>query len=222
MSAANPAQIVDHIVLFNVKPDVDPSKPLAMVNNLGGLTSLDTVLHLTAGPLLRCRSSSLHFTHMLHSRYASKADLDNYSAHPAHVAVVNDYVKPIVEDVMAVDWVSFASSVAVPPGSAMRVTFLKLKENLGQKEKDEVLGVIGGIKEMFPAIEQLSFGENFSPARAKGFSIASIAVFKGTNELEGLDMESEATNQQKDLVRDKLDGVVVLDYVVPSSPAASL
>ncbi|CAI9100693.1 OLC1v1037849C1 [Oldenlandia corymbosa var. corymbosa] len=222
-AAANPTQIIEHIVLFKVKPDVDPSKPIAMANNLTGLASLDSVLHISAGPLLRCRSSSLTFTHMLHSRYASKADLDDYSAHPAHVAVVNDYVKPIVDDVMAVDWVSSAASgsVTVPPGSAMRLTFLKLKEELGEKAKDEVLGVLGGIKDKFPSIEHLSLGENFSPARAKGFSIASIAFFKGTDELEGLDSESEAANEQKDLVRDKLDGVVVLDYIVPS-PTASL
>ncbi|KAL3535545.1 hypothetical protein ACH5RR_004006 [Cinchona calisaya] len=223
MSSTNPTEFIEHIVLLKVKPDVDPSKPIAMVNNLSSLSSLDSVLHITAGPLLRSRSSSLTFTHMLHSRYASKSDLDTYTAHPDHEAVAAKYVRPIVEDVMAVDWVSSgAGPVSVPPGSTMRVTFLKLKEDLGENGKNEVLGVIGGIKEKFLAIEQLSFGENFSPARAKGFSIASIAVFKGVNELEALDTESEAANEQKDLVRDKLDGVVVLDYVVPSPQTASL
>lgn len=126
---------------------------------------------------------------------------------------------------MAVDWMTndvISGSVNVSPGSALRVSFLKLKENLGEDEKNEIMGVIGGIKEKFPSIEQLSYGENFSPARAKGFSIASLAVFKGWNELEGLDKESEAANEQKDKVRDKLDGVVVLDYVVPSSQSANL
>ncbi|XP_071911192.1 stress-response A/B barrel domain-containing protein UP3-like [Coffea arabica] len=223
MSASNPPEFIEHIVLFKVKPDIDPSKATAMLNNLSSLTSLDSVLHLTAGPLLRSQSSSLTFTHMLHSRYASKSDLDAYSAHPDHVAVVTNYVKPIIDDNMAVDWVaSGAGAVKIPPGSAMRVTFLKLKEGSGEDERNEVLAVIGGIKEKFPGIEQLSFGENFSPGRAKGFSIASIAVFKGVNELEGLDAESEAANKQKDLVRDKVDGVVVLDYVVPSSQTASL
>ncbi|XP_027077304.1 stress-response A/B barrel domain-containing protein UP3-like [Coffea arabica] len=223
MSAGNPPEFIEHIVLFKVKPDIDPSKATAVVNNLSSLASLDSVLHLTAGPVLRSRSSSLTFTHMLHSRYASKSDLDAYSAHPDHVAVVTNYVKPIVDDIMAVDWVaSGAGAVNIPPGSAMRVTFLKLKEGSGEDEKNEVLGVTGGIKEKFPGIEQLSFGENFSPGRAKGFSIASVAVLNGVNELEGFDAEPEAANKQKDLVRDKLDGVVVLDYVVPPPQTASL
>lgn len=125
---------------------------------------------------------------------------------------------------MAVDWVTedVSGSVSIPPGSALRLSFMKLKENLGENDKNEILGVIGGIKEKFPSIEQLSYGENFSPARAKGFSIASLAVFKGMNELEGLDSETEAANEQKDKVRDKLDGLVVLDYVVPSLQPASL
>lgn len=126
---------------------------------------------------------------------------------------------------MAVDWFTndvISGSVNVSPGSALRVSFLKLKENLGEDEKNEIMGVIGGIREKLPSIEQLSYGENFSPERAKGFSIASLAVFKGLNELEFLDNETKAANEQKDKVRDKLEGVVVLDYVVPSSQSANL
>lgn len=213
MAAANPTEFIEHVILFKLKLGVDPSAATAMVNNLNSLASIDTVLHLTAGPLIHFRSSSLTFTHMLHSRYASKADLDDYSAHPAHVAVIKE-VKPIIEDVMAIDWVhSSAGTVTIPSGSAMRVTFLKLKEDLEEEEKNELLGVIGGIKEKFPDIELLSLGENISPARAKGFSIAWVGVFKGIKELEGFDSEWEAAaNEQKDLLKDKVDDAVVFNY----------
>ena len=72
------------------------------------------------------------------------------------------------------------------PGSALKVSFLKLKEGLGDGVRDEVSGVVGGIKDRFGGIRQFSYGENFSPARAKGFSIASIAVFDGKDELDGV------------------------------------
>ena len=65
-------------------------------------------------------------------------------------------------------------------------------------------------------------GENFSPARAKGYSIASLAVLPGVSELEGLDSKQELANVEKDKVREHLESVIVLDYVVASPQSASL
>ncbi|KAL2338774.1 hypothetical protein Fmac_013220 [Flemingia macrophylla] len=176
------------------------------------------VLHLSVGPLLRNRSSSFTFTHMLHSRYNSKEDLQAYSAHPSHVSVVKAHVLPIVDDIMALDWLADGLSTLVPSqGSAIRLSFLKLKE---AAPKDPVLAVVGGIPDSFNQISEFSFGENFSPARAKGFSIASLAVFPGLSELDAADSNQELVNYQKDKVRDHIESVVVVDYVVPPPPPA--
>lgn len=160
---------------------------------------------------------------MLHSRYTSKEQLNAYSAHPAHVSVVTEFVRPIAEDIMAVDWIGkdLNGPVALPAGSAMRVTFLKVKEGLSDKESDLVLEVIGGIKDKFPVVDQISFGKNFSPERAKGYSIASLAVFPALSELDGLD--SEVADLEKQKARDMLESVLVLDYVIqPQQQSASL
>ncbi|KAI7742396.1 hypothetical protein M8C21_018597, partial [Ambrosia artemisiifolia] len=218
MSAAQQQQIVEHVVLFKVKPDVDSTKVAAMIDGLNALTALNLTLHLTSGHLLRSRSSSLTFTHMLHSRYRSKDLLKEYAAHPEHVRVVTENVKPIVDDLMAVDWMS-DSAVSPKPGSAMRVTFLKLKENLGEDEKCRVLEVIGGIKDHFPAIEQLSVGENFSHDRAKGYTLASVAVLAGPADLEALDSNAELVKLQKEKVKDSIESVVVVDYKLLRSAA---
>ncbi|KAL6226763.1 hypothetical protein ACLB2K_000724 [Fragaria x ananassa] len=190
--------VVEHVVLFNVKPDTDPSKVNSMVNGLNNLTSLDLTLHLTAGPLLRTRSSPFAFTHLLHSRYSSKDSLAAYSAHPGHLSVVKESVLPICDDVMAV------------------------KEGLDEAAKGEILEVIKGIKGKFGEVGQISVGENFSPARAKGYSIASVAVFKGVSEMEAVDSKEELAKLEKDKVREYLESVIVLDYVVPSPQSASL
>jgi hypothetical protein len=220
------SETIEHVVLFKVKENTDPSKVNAMVSGLNGLISLDQVLHLTAGPVLRTRSQPLTFTHILHSRYKSKDDLASYSAHPSHVSVVKENVLPIMEDIMAVDWISDGPddvhAYTVPPGSAIKLTLLKLKENLGEDVKSEIFRVINGIKDNFPQISQISFGENFSPARAKGYSLASLAVFPGVTELEAVDSNHEFVNSQKEKVRDYLESVVVVDYVIPSPQPASL
>ncbi|KAH7854106.1 hypothetical protein Vadar_010162 [Vaccinium darrowii] len=223
-AAATPQQIIEHIVLYKVKSDTDPSKTDSMITHVSSLSSLEQIVHLSTGPLLRTKSSPFPFTHLLHTRYKSKQDLDAYLTHPSHVAVVTNYVKPIGDDIMVVDWVAndLSGPVATPPGSAMRVTFLKLKEGLGENDKARVLDVIGGIKRVFPVIDQISCGENFSMGRAKGFSIGSIAVLPGLSELEAMDSESERANLEKDKVRDSIESVIVLDYVVPQQPSASL
>lgn len=122
---------------------------------------------------------------------------------------------------MAVDWVA-DQTLAPPAGSAIRVSFLKLKENLGEEAKNEVLGVIKGIKDGFEGVSEISCGENFSPGRAKGFSIASLAVFPGLSEMEAVDANEELVNLQKAKVKDYLDGVIVVDYVMPSPQSSSL
>lgn len=218
------ASAIEHIVLFKVKPETDDSKIAAMVNGLNGLASLDTVLSITAGPLLRNRSSAFVFTHMLHSRYRSKEDLASYSQHPSHVSVVRDSVLPICDDVMAVDWIAedLRGDVAPPPGSAVRVNFLKLKEDSSEEAKSEVLAAIKEVGEGLGQIRQLSAGENFSPGRAKGFSIASLAVFDGPGDLEGLESSEEFVNSKKDKVRNYLESVIVVDYLVSSPQFASL
>ncbi|TKY54432.1 Stress responsive alpha-beta barrel [Spatholobus suberectus] len=81
--------IIEHVVLFKVKDDVAPSEADTMVRRINSLASLEQLLHLTVGPLLRIRCfPSLNFTHFFHTRFNSKDDLRAYVAHPSHVAVV--------------------------------------------------------------------------------------------------------------------------------------
>ncbi|XP_017221377.1 stress-response A/B barrel domain-containing protein UP3 [Daucus carota subsp. sativus] len=188
-----------------------------MINGLNGLSSLDPVVYITAGPVHRIESSSsLTFTHMLHSRYSSKEDLNAYAVHPAHVDVVREAVRPIVEDSMAVDWIvdELDGAVAVAAGSAMRVKLLRIKDGLSDEVSDALFEVIGGLKSKFPVMSQISYGKNFSPERAKGFSIASLAVVAGVIELDDLDVNSEELDSQKERVKDTVDSVLVIDYVI--------
>ena len=87
--------------------------------------------------------------------------------------------------------------------------FLKLKD---ESVKDDVLSAVGGAKDKFGGVvRQFSCGENFSPARAKGFSIGSLVVFGGIKELEEVDLD------EKDKIEEYVEEEIVVDYVVPSS-----
>ncbi|KAG1342652.1 Stress-response A/B barrel domain-containing protein UP3 [Cocos nucifera] len=222
--AAATATTVEHVVLFKVRDSTDPSKIEAMISNLGSLVSLDIVSHLAAVPILRHRSaaaSTAGFTHLLHSRYRSKPDLAAYSAHPAHQTVVKEYVLSICDDIMAVDWVAdLEGPAAPPPGSAIRLSLAKPKVGAAPAE---LLAAIQGAKGAVPAARQVSYGENFSPARAKGYSVGFLSVFPGLEELDAMDGEgNEAVEAHKEKVRPLLESLIVIDFVVPSPPAASL
>ncbi|KAJ4831862.1 hypothetical protein Tsubulata_047068 [Turnera subulata] len=222
-TTATTTTTIDHVVLLKVKDDTDPSKVKDMIDNLRGLYSLGLVLSRTVGPLHRVHSSPSPFTHIIHSRFSSLENVRAYAAHPVHVSVGKEYVYPICDDVLIVDWVvdDPRGPLAPPPGSAMRVSLLKLKEGEAAA-KDEVLGVvkesIGG-KGNLGGVHQVTFGENVSPLSAQGYSIMSLVLFHGLSELEAapaadtIGVEGSLVGKKS---KEHLESAIVVDYVVPS------
>ncbi|ESQ30347.1 hypothetical protein EUTSA_v10011777mg [Eutrema salsugineum] len=209
-SSSPPSQIVEHIVLFKVKDNVDSGKIYTMVNDLNKLATIDKVLYLYASPIHRLKSaSSSGFTHVLHSRYKTKEDLNAYVDHPDHLRVVEETM-PIWEDILAVDYIAdqVPGTLTPPPRSAARVTLLKVRENVPEEAKKEIVEAIK--EKSSPGIDQITVGENFTPVRAKGFSIASVAYFTGLGEME----------PHEELVKGKvgeyLEDSIVVDFVLPS------
>ncbi|RID62570.1 hypothetical protein BRARA_E01634, partial [Brassica rapa] len=186
------SQIIEHIVLFKVKDNVDSDKIEAMANDLKNLGTIDQALYLSAGPIQRL-ISPLGFTHVLHSRYKSKEDLNAYVAHPVHLRAVEEWM-PIWEDVMAFDYIAdiVPGSLTPPPGSVGKITLLKEKS----AGADQIT---------------VGLGETFSPVNAKGFSIASVAYLKVLGETETLQ------DLVKEKVGDYVDGTIVVEFVVPLS-----
>ncbi|CAE5959911.1 unnamed protein product [Arabidopsis arenosa] len=212
------SSIVEHVVLFKLN-DVDSGKINSMVNGLNELVNLNQVLHLSCGSIHRLSSTTASdFTHVLHSRYRSKEDLNAYAIHPDHVRVVKES-ESIREDIMAVDWIAdqVPETLAPPPGSIGKITLLKVKENVSDEAKLEIMEVI---KEKSQGSDQITtVGENFSPGRAKGFSIGSISYFRDFGEIEAVDDQMKL---QKEKNREYIDDTIVVEFVVPSSSSQAI
>ncbi|KAM3298432.1 hypothetical protein ACQJBY_040077 [Aegilops geniculata] len=222
-SSAAVAAPVEHMVLIKLRPEaVTSGAAAAMVSALQALPALvPGVSYLHAGAVLRLRSpaaDALGPTHLLHSRYATKADLAAYAAHPAHVAAVQAHIVPNALDTTAVDWVNAAESPS-PVGacSAVRLTLAKVKE--GADVGQVVEKVAKASKDA--GVARVSFGENFSPARAKGFQFVMVAVFDSVEELDAVEADGKV-EEAKAALRPMLDEVMVLDFVVDAAAAASL
>lgn len=95
--------MIEHIVLFKVKAGTPPEAVAAMVNGLKALQSVvPGIASLSVGANFSDRSKG--FTHGLVVRFRDKAALDGYIPHPAHREVVEKLIRPITEDVLAVDY----------------------------------------------------------------------------------------------------------------------
>ncbi|KAK1428572.1 hypothetical protein QVD17_17410 [Tagetes erecta] len=201
-------QTIEHIVLLNVKPDVDATKAAAIIDEINGLASLGLTIHLSVGKLLRSTSTSLNFSHIVHGRFKSTDDLQAYNHHPEHMRVAG-ILHPIVDDFVVVDWVSNSICDSLTPGYVMCVTLLKLKDGLDENEKSKL---VEEVKSLFKTSEQVSIGENFSREMGKGYSIAMSVVFPDLDTL-GLDVVSKNLHESK--VKEFIDSEVVVDYVAP-------
>ena len=124
---------------------------------------------------------------------------------------------------MAFDWVAPDLHLAVTPkpkpGSAIRVSFFKLKEEEEDVKKSEILGVLKETKDGLllgqqKQVSELSYGENFSPERSRGYSLAYMAVFPGHRELED---SNEELGKLKDKFKGFVESEVVVDFLIPSS-----
>ena len=95
--------MIEHIVLFKVKAGTAPDAVTAMLAGLKGLQSVvPSIVGLSVGANFSDRSKG--FTHGLVVRFQDKAALDGYIPHAAHREVVDKFIRPITEDVLAVDY----------------------------------------------------------------------------------------------------------------------
>uniref|UniRef100_K4A1U8 Stress-response A/B barrel domain-containing protein n=1 Tax=Setaria italica TaxID=4555 RepID=K4A1U8_SETIT len=218
-SSSAVAAPVEHIVLLKARPEAVASGAAAA---MALATQVPGLAYIHAGPVLRLRSpaaEALGPTHLLHSRYATKQDLASYAAHPAHVAAVQGHVLPNALDTTAVDWVNAAELPSpVSPGSAVRLTLAKVKEGVEVAQLvEKVAAATKAAGEAKGA--KVSFGENFSPARAKGYQFGMVAVFDSVEELDAVEGDGKV-EEAKAAVRPLLDEVVVLDFVVEAAGGA--
>ena len=95
---------VSHVVLFKWKAGTPTDRIDAAMAALRAMAPKMPFVHgLCCGPSFT-DARSQGFTHGLTVTLARREDLPTYAAHEVHVAVVNEYIKPIADDILAVDF----------------------------------------------------------------------------------------------------------------------
>lgn len=94
--------MVEHIVLFKMKPDSTPEQKDELIRKLRELgDKVEGIVSLSAGESFTNRHKG--YTVGLVVRLVDKEALERYGPHPGHVPV-KEYVAQVCEDVIAVDY----------------------------------------------------------------------------------------------------------------------
>jgi len=95
--------MVEHVVLFKLKPEATDDQRAAMCRALGELgTSVPGILDISAGVNFSDRNQG--FDVGLVVKFVDRDALEVYLPHPAHRAAVEQFVRPILQEVIVVDY----------------------------------------------------------------------------------------------------------------------
>lgn len=95
--------MVVHVVLFKWKEDVTSDAIAAAVKALQALKDqIPGILEITCGRNFSERSQG--FQQGLVVKFVDQAALEAYLPHPEHQAVVQNLIKPILADILALDY----------------------------------------------------------------------------------------------------------------------
>jgi hypothetical protein len=95
--------MVEHVVLFKLKAVATPEQKRAAIQALKALkTEIEGIVDVTCGENFSERNQG--FGIGLVVRFRDRAALEAYLPHPAHRGAVEQFIHPIREDVIVVDY----------------------------------------------------------------------------------------------------------------------
>lgn len=205
--------IVEHVVLFKLKESSSTERTAAQVSAWRSLENLDTVVELTAGPVLDPAPLASGFTHAIYGRYKDRAALEAYNVHPTHQKVVQ-FGHDVVENVLAVDWEGILDG-APAPAAAFHIVLLTPKDGSPQDDLGPLTEVVRSYKALLPPshANDSSSGANFSAARGQGYNWGFVLRFQSAQALEEFRSDPRQLQLQEQKLRALADNVIVLDLV---------
>eukprot|EP00747_Dinoflagellata_sp_TGD_P210080 gnl/TRDRNA2_/TRDRNA2_83409_c0_seq1.p1 gnl/TRDRNA2_/TRDRNA2_83409_c0~~gnl/TRDRNA2_/TRDRNA2_83409_c0_seq1.p1 ORF type:complete len:114 (-),score=21.96 gnl/TRDRNA2_/TRDRNA2_83409_c0_seq1:36-350(-) len=100
---------VNHVVLFKWKEGTKPADIESALSALRDMASkVPCIQELSVGATFTLDRNK-GYSHCLVVRLSKKQDVEAYAAHPAHVEVGSNKIKPILEEACAMDY-EFVSS----------------------------------------------------------------------------------------------------------------
>lgn len=95
--------MVEHVVLIKAKPEATEAQRDLLIAELGALKEkIPGIVSLSVGRNFSERNQGFHIGLVV--RFVDRASLDAYGPHPAHQEVVQQFLAPVKQDVIVVDY----------------------------------------------------------------------------------------------------------------------
>lgn len=170
-----------HVVVLKLRPEATDEQKANIVAELGALPAqIPEICRFRAGLDLGMDPSGCHVSVV--ATFESVDSYDVYANHPAHVKVISDHLKPVLEKRAAVQFVADDApgyDIQTAPPPVTHAVLLKLKDTATPEQKR---GIIAALRKLPTAISQIKgyqVGRDAGNDRA-GFDVAIVGDFAST------------------------------------------
>lgn len=95
--------MIEHLVFLKLKPHVSNDAELKIIEGLKKLPeTIKEIKELSVGKNFSSRNKGFQIG--LRVFFENKINLEKYIEHPDHVSVLNEFIKPVLEDIIVVDY----------------------------------------------------------------------------------------------------------------------
>ena len=95
--------MIVHIVLFKWQEGTSSEKIQSVVTSLEALKDkIPQIMEISCGQNFSERAKG--FEHGLLVKFSDRKALETYASHPEHLEVVNTFIRPILGDIIALDY----------------------------------------------------------------------------------------------------------------------
>lgn len=161
-----------HVVVLKVKPGTTADKKEAIVAGVHALKAqIPEIAMVRAGLDLGLDPSGCQLA--LVATFASAEAYQVYAKHPAHVALITERIKPVLEQRAAVQF-----SAAADPGAAgvTHCVLLKMKDDATAAQKEAIIAALSALPGDIPQIKAYRVGADAGTDPAK-YDIAIVGDF---------------------------------------------
>eukprot|EP00897_Mesotaenium_endlicherianum_P005383 jgi/Mesen1/4873/ME000244S04050 len=228
-TAQKTRKVIEHLVLFKMKEDFEQSQEKDMLDNLYSLQyHYRNILAVSVGRIFSKRSNG--FTHALFVRFPSQEALAQYTIHPSHTSVVEQYIKPYLEDILAVD---FEADVEEDIEAIFRrgedfeqgvehLVLVKVKEGVSPEASQDMITALAELPDKLGStIVQITAGPNFSP-RSKGFTHGLVVRLPSEKDLEAYNKHPSHREVLRKHVLPNSESILAVDFHVEAISEANV
>ena len=209
-----------HVVVLKLKPDATAEQKASILDGLAALPSqIPEILTFRVGLDLKLDPSGCHVGAV--GTFESVDSYDVYAKHPAHVGVIEEHIKPVLEQRAAAQFTAddgVTDWTASPP-PLTHVVLLKLKDDATPEQKKAIVAALRRLPAAINQIKRYRVGRDAGNDRA-GFDLAIVGDFTSADDYGSYAKHQQHVGVITALIKPILAERVAVQFSPPPLPEA--